>query len=71
MIGSLAQHFGWQHDFWHRMGWRELRAWLRERNRQVELANRARTTDPDSWSGYDADGWWAEQERKREQIRGR
>lgn len=28
VIGSLAQEFKWPHDFWRRMGWRELNAWI-------------------------------------------
>lgn len=39
------------------------------RSRQVEAAQTQ--TEPDSWSGQGADGWWAEQAAKRDRMRGR
>jgi hypothetical protein len=53
------------------MGWRELRSWLRELNRAVTAEQGRDKTGPDSWAGYEQDGWWAEQRRKQDQIRGR
>jgi hypothetical protein len=53
------------------MGWLELRGWLAELRRSKERAAGRDRTDPDSWQGYESDGWWAEQRRKHDQMRGR
>lgn len=46
------------------MGWRELRAWLREMRRALKEERGLAQTAPDSWDGYEQDGWWAEQRQK-------
>lgn len=71
MIAQLAEHFHWPHDYWRRMGWREFRAWLRERNRSVERRAEGQMASADSWAGRENDPWWAEQDRKRDELRGR
>jgi len=52
------------------MGWREFQAWRRERMRSVRAHERLERTAPDSWAGYQADGWWAEQRQKADRMRG-
>lgn len=71
MIAALAEHYHWPHDYWRRMGWREFRAWLRERNRSIKRQTQRNKSAPESWANRDSDGWWAEQDRLREQMRGR
>lgn len=70
-MAALAYEFKWAHDFWKRMGWVELRQWLRELNKIREARAGLRKTDPDSWAGEESDVWWAEQRAKRERERGR
>lgn len=53
------------------MGWREFRAWVRVLNRQLRQEHKQDTTEPDSWAGSEHDGWWEEQRRKRDRMRGR
>lgn len=60
----LCEHYHWPPDFWRPMGWREFRAWLRERARSIERRNRGSQTSTDSWSNRASDPWWDEQ-RKR------
>lgn len=64
LLAALAEHYHWPHDFWRRMGWRELRLWLGElratRERQISGAR----TAPGSWAGAHADPFW-QQARSR------
>jgi hypothetical protein len=70
-VSLLCDTYHWPPDFWRSMGWREFKAWLRERRQLVERQNQAHTSDPNTWAGAERDGWWAQQRAKREQIRGR
>lgn len=65
MIAELADTYKWAHDFWRRMGWRELCAWVAAHNRRIEAKRQAHTTDPHTWDGRSQDRWWAEQDAKR------
>lgn len=69
MIAELCDRFHWPPAFWRTMGIRELRAWIAQHNRHVDRRTRQHTTDPHSWDGREADGWWAEQDRKRREGR--
>lgn len=53
------------------MGWRELQGHLAALSRLRARKQGREQTDPDSWSGYEADSWWAEQRRKADRMRGR
>jgi len=68
-VSDLALHYGWAHDFWRRMGWRELRTWLKQMRRQKERAAGVGTTSPDSWRNQETDPWWAAQREKARGIR--
>jgi hypothetical protein len=65
----LCDTYAWPHDFWKGMGWREFKAWLRERAALIERKNRAHVTDPNTWTGAEHDGWWAQQRALRERQR--
>lgn len=43
------------------MGWLELKAWIRELNRQRS----GEQPDPESWRGRDQDPWWRDQDELR------
>lgn len=70
MIGVLCEHYHWSPGFWRQMGWRELRAWIRERARSVQQQMEGDRTSPGSWDGAERDPFWVEQNRKRKELRG-
>jgi hypothetical protein len=70
LYGALCETYGWAHDAWRRMSWAELWAWLRARDRMLGARARAQQASPDSWAGRDRDGWWAQQDQRRRQMRG-
>lgn len=70
MIGLLAEHYGWGPRFWEEMGWRELRAWIRERARSVKASQGRDKTEPETWAGQQNDGWWDEQRERIRRMRG-
>lgn len=52
------------------MGWRELRGWMRELNRQRAVEAGRDRTSPDSWDGYERDAWWQAMREERRRQRG-
>lgn len=70
-MGALCEHFHWPPDYWRTMGYREFFGWLGVRQRQVRARNEANKVGPNSWAGRENDAFWAEQDAKRRQIRGR
>jgi len=70
VIGALCEHYHWPPDFWRQMGWRELRAWLRELNRSARRRREGSRTHPDSWAGKEGDPFWAQVAAKHRQMRG-
>jgi hypothetical protein len=52
------------------MGWRELRGWLREMNRQREIEAGRGGAGPDSWQGAENDPFWAEMREKARRLQG-
>lgn len=70
MIGALSRFFGWGPHEWRRLGWRELRAWIRAMAKLREAETGRGVTEPDSWQGYENDGWWTAQREKHRQLRG-
>lgn len=58
LLAALAEHFGWPHDFWRRMGWREMRLWLREMRDQRDVRAHGARTAPHTWAGAEADPFW-------------
>lgn len=55
----MCKHYGWEHDFYRRMGWRMFRAFLREMNADRQ---RVRGT-PESWRGTQDDPFWPSNRR--------
>jgi len=60
LVADLAAEFSWPHDFWRRMGWRELNAWAAEvgRRREAEAEAQRRAQQR------------AEQQRQAQAMRG-
>jgi hypothetical protein len=46
MLGELARHYSWRHDFWRQIGWRSLRGYLEAMNRQRSGGE----PDPEKWT---------------------
>lgn len=65
MLDALCSHYHWPHDFWRRMGWRELRSWLGAMRRAREAQASAVVTAPGSWSGAEGDPFWQQARRGR------
>lgn len=63
LLAGLAEHYHWPHDFWRRMGWREMRAWLAAMRRSIDRQQHGTTTGPHSWAGSEHDPFW-------QQVRG-
>lgn len=64
MIEALCNRFKWPHDFYERMGWRLLQAWVRRANEAQRREAREGSTSEDSWAAREHDGWWDEQHRR-------
>ncbi len=65
MIGALCEHYGWPHDFYRTMGWREFRCFLREMNASRARRAKAHTTSVDSWRGSENDSFWPSSRKGR------
>lgn len=65
LVAALCEQYGWPHDFWRRMGWRELRLWMRELREQREHASRGHLAAPGSWDGAEHDEFWARNRGRR------